>query len=253
MRHRIRPPRARSQRALLSAALIATLVPLAGLASGCTECKSGESRCDGQQILSCGPAGDVTPSTGFTQLSATCMAPDQCKDLMVGTERHAVCTATGAPDPRCASVDGVVCADSTTRLVCDEGFGSFEQTCGACVIVDRAPPVCAVDADPPPACMGVEGIACDGNTLLRCHRSLAIERTPCSGDSPTCVENSIDPPRAYCAQTITCDGPDRTQCDGDTIRGCVAGHVVTMACPDGSECEPFTTSSRDTAAECIAR
>lgn len=124
--------------------IIGTIVTLAltsTLACG-DECTEGERRCDGEHIASCGRGGDISGTRSFSAWVFEC-GKDRCVDIVVDGLRSAVCSKTGELDPRCAGVAGVmsrICADPTTVLVCQSGYGSSEEICaGKCAVGERGP------------------------------------------------------------------------------------------------------------------
>jgi hypothetical protein len=98
--------------------------------NGCAgdACSDGESKCDGDQILSCGSPGDISGRKDFTEVSPGC-GSDQCLDIGFGGRRAAACSTTGQPDPRCTGKNGEICADDRTKIVCQYGYSSSQVTC----------------------------------------------------------------------------------------------------------------------------
>lgn len=222
-------------------------------ASGCKndDCSPGESRCDGAGIVACGSPGDVSGSRGFTALSRGC-GSERCLDVVENGARSAVCSTTGAKDPRCeAGRRGAVCVDGRTLLVCELGYSSGQRSCGACIespgsTTASAITICAVEATENPVCKGASNQACDKAAVVECLRGWVIVRRPCAGASPTCVlsDSASNVGHAYCARQETCGEKDNTRCEADGVRGCVAGSVVSSACDASEECRSYTTKAQ---------
>jgi hypothetical protein len=209
-------------------------------ATGCggDECESGESRCDGNAILSCGTPGDISGKRDFTALSPGC-GSDRCLDRNVDGKRTAICSSTGQPDPRCpAEAASVMCVDAATRLTCNSGYGSNEQACAGACVTDpgsaTASPAtfCAVESQPNALCSGDFEMLCDGNDAVTCFRGWVTERTTCIDTSPLCAVNSspLMTRYAYCTTTTPCSEADGAHCNHNVVEGCIAGHVVTTSC-----------------------
>jgi hypothetical protein len=244
------------------AALALFVLPTFNLLVACggDQCRPGESRCDGDGILSCGTPGDLTGERGFTALSGGCGA-DRCLDLVRDGNRVAVCSTTGTPDPRCPSgAAGPICVDGKTLLRCEEGYGSRQRTCdGACVVDtsgSSAFPLtfCAAEFAASSVCAGAVSQVCDGNVAVECARGWVTKRTLCDGDSPRCVieKNELTIAHAFCARDEACSSAAETHCQSSAIEGCVGGHVVSMGCGEGSACEVYGIG-KETVAACVPK
>jgi hypothetical protein len=224
-------------------------------ACGGDACVAGESECDGDAIRSCGSPGDITGARDFTGLARGC-GDERCLDIVRAGKRDAVCSATGQPDPRCPS-DGytTVCAGPQTLLRCERGYGSHEEHCEGVCVPDVQPAgaatrsaLCALEPTPHPT-LCTQGTVCDGTAVVACVLDYVVKRTPCPAEAPLCV---LGHPRtaiavAHCARTETCASPDGATCNGNTVRGCIAGHVVATDC-GGEKCEAYGVAPEGDAA-----
>lgn len=229
------------------------LVALAQIDCGADECVPGESRCDGAGINGCGSAGDTsTARYAFSTLNRGC-GDAKCLDIVQSGKRVAVCTSTGAPDPRCpADKRGGYCLDAQTLLVCYSGYSSKEERCGTCVPLAIGGAFCSVDGSPNEACKAGSPQGCDQNSVVSCVQEWVTKRSPC-GPGSRCVATADSFQRhAYCTTGEPCTGSDSTTCEGDRIRGCVAGQKVDSACDATQRCESYPTT-KGRVATCAAR
>ena len=226
------------------------LAPAVLTANGCSDdtCRSGESRCDGDAILGCGTGADgFDGEERFTALGSGC-GSDRCLDVVVEGKRRAVCSSSGAVDERCpADVFGTICVGGKTLLACDKGYSSRERECGACIVAELTKDaICALEATKSPLCQDGTRKTCDGATVVECEQGYVVAREPCIDASATCVE-SDDPAksgRAHCATAEACVDRDVTRCEGDVVRGCFGGHVVSEPCGSGEGCRDYFEAAR---------
>lgn len=215
------------------------------------ECAPGESRCDGDGIVTCGSPGDVSGKRSWSGLAAGC-GQDRCLDVVDGALRIAVCSTSGQKDARCpVETRGLVCLDDRTRVTCQLGYASAEKTCTACVTLPSSPTnpgavVCAAEATPNAACDGFVGRACDGAAVVECQRGWVTTRTACGADAPTCVvaSGTFNQGSPFCVRSETCAEPDAVRCEGSGVRGCVAGRVVASGCATDEACRSYADASR---------
>jgi len=244
------------------AALVLFVLPTFStfVACGGDQCHPGESRCDGDGIVSCGTPGDISGARDFTALSAGC-GSERCLDLTRNGDRVAVCSTTGTPDPRCPSgVFGAICVDSKTMLRCTDGYGSMQRTCDGACVVDTSTSskypftFCAAETAPNPICAGSASQVCDGNAAVECTRGWVTKRTVCGAGSPRCVieKNELTTPHAFCAREEACATASETHCKDSAIEGCVEGHVVSTPCGEGQACEVYGIG-KQTVAACVAK
>lgn len=154
----------------------------------------------------------------------------------------------------------LLCACSESRTPCNEGAARCEGdvlvACGTdqespelfekdydcsevgmhCVVPSSqdpyAHPLCAVSADPLPACDGRYN-ACEGTIFVSCNWGFPTSRQDCASDGRVCVDTS--PYFSNCALSSTpdprCDG-SHAACEGDTVVVCEKGYAIQQKdCP----------------------
>lgn len=219
------------------------LAALTVLAAACdNQCVPGESRCDGDTILACGgPESDQ-----FRSLYPGC-GDDRCLDIELDGLRHAVCSTTGQPDPRCpARAYALLCVDDSTLLRCSEGYGWDEQTCrGACISdePDGSDGFCSFDAAPSPVC-SFDGPACETDSSVQCSRGYVVDRIACPNGPCVASPFSLfggDRP-TYCVTQATCETQGARCASSSRIEGCTSGRVVAMQCNPRTSCDQFTVN-----------
>ena len=184
---------------------VACLVVCSLSLGGCSvfdQCSDGESICQGDQIRTCDTSDDL--SADWRGLGANC-APGYCVEVS-GPLRTAICSTTGAIDPRCAtsgSFTGAICGGSDL-VQCEDGTGySLISGCdsGTCVAPDGWPSggaFCAESSSRDPACNDAGyGSSCDEASVITCTDGYVSSRVACPPAAVPCVAYDAGP-YAYC-------------------------------------------------------
>lgn len=249
-----------SQR-LSAVPLVLLLAPLGvGLASGPAacggdSCSLGESRCYENEARVCSGPGDTESGNHFNTLGISCQS-STCRDVMENGLRVAVCSTSGAKDPRCDTTYGSICIGSATQLFCNHGYSAFEKQCaGTCVVGEMTSGTfCAISGPKAPACAGGPGPWCDGSSVVTCQEGYVTARSVCAGAGAKCAQITGGFHRAFCVTSATCTGPNDVFCDGrGAMKGCYGGAVVAMTCDAGTACSDYATLSGGREAECVVR
>ncbi len=235
----------RSTRGLRHAYVVVAVAALLGVVGpanvGCSldECSDGESRCEGDvMLLSCGVVGnDISGKRSFHQ-RLPCKAGTHCIGTTKGGTGYAVCSATTAPDARCAGGSDARCAQNNL-LQCDMGFSDGGSPCDAvCVQPQAGSGFCAVSKDPNTSCRldaSPHPTFCEADRVARCNESgYVLKVEGCPSESPNCVEDK--PGRAVCAVARDPDPrcastPRSSWCEGSTLFVCSeTGYVTAQRC-----------------------
>lgn len=238
--------------AFVAMAVLGVALAAGPVACGGDSCTLGESRCYENETRICSGPNDTEFGNHFNTLGVNCGAA-RCWDTVDQGLRVAVCSTTGAKDPRCSSASGSIC-DGTTRLYCDHGYSSFEKACAAkCVTSVLGGTFCAISPEKVAACSSGSGPRCDGSSVVTCQEGWATARSPCEAGA-SCVTTNGWIHRAFCVGSATCSGPNDARCKGtNAIQGCLNGGVVAMTCDAGTECREYATLEGGHEAECVVR
>jgi hypothetical protein len=199
--------------------------------AGCDECVDGETICDGRGIVGCG-------RRGFTELSPCACVFDGCRNTTDPDGlRHAVCSPSPQPDPRCegAAPYDNICVGNT-RLTCDNGYAGFEHQCAIlCVSPEPGVAFCALSDQTELRCAGGDGARCSGTTIVRCLRGLPIAEEPCVAPFAACVlvPDNLGGQHPACATADSdpgCEVDSPGRCDGLDIFGCRNGRRTFEHC-----------------------
>jgi len=205
-------------------AVFLLVLPLFG-SCGDDRCTPGEYRCRDGNAENCRDDQDLrrgvwraTPCEGLT-----------CVRDRVAHE--AFCAELAQPEAGCGtgSAERSVCDGNRLLLCTAGGFLLDHEDCGACIAGDQ--PFCAEGAQPDPKCGGHES-ACDGTTLIFCHRDYRLRHYDCP-DAGGCRVSSVVSV-GFCALERESDPrcPSHTlegrsaYCDGNVATNCIDGYAV---------------------------
>jgi hypothetical protein len=222
----------RARRATGAGAALLACAAAVGALTGCLgpadECKEGESRCDGNDVLFCvHECSDLSCWSHWQGVDVcghdgtTCVAPPGL---------HAMCVESTAPDPACgtAATSSYCAGDGVAS--CTGGYRNRTIACGAtdeahepllsggvgathCIepqsgATTCVPPGAAAD----PLCGGGAAPRCDGNVLVECTAGLAVSRTACASCA---INDQTGDPFGVCHGFLG----DGCQGDGDCATG----------------------------------
>lgn len=167
-------PQTRSKIASNCQILAILVCGLVGLAAGCNECQSGETRCDGNVVKSCSYDGDG-PISNATWHESVC--PVACREA--GGEARCV----SAPDPVPECADGHDTCFENTPSSCLGGYPIRHTPCSGdthCVMSASCGAICVLDDNPDARCAAGPFCDADGN-LNACSCDFVIARGTCGG------------------------------------------------------------------------
>jgi hypothetical protein len=222
-------------------------------------CGHNDTVCIGNSASYCRYDGDITNDT-HVESQQDC-GQQVCVEVSVEGGKDAACVSSKTKDPRCQGIDGELCADALTRLVCFHGYLEREETCDiACVETATNPShpfrsFCAASATPTPECKAAPDdappvecdydatscrLTCAGKDRLVCRNGYPTHALECPSEFP-CAELGN---RILCAAPATtpeCATGDRQFCRDNDAMACIDGYLTFMsACGTDAVCQEET-------------
>jgi len=209
---------------------------------GCSPCRTGAVHCEGDTLVAC-----VGSSDGHSSWSRL-----KCDGVCLSVDGSSFCALGDAPEPGCAGGDARQCIGNAVTT-CHKGYSTHAEACGSgtCIPAQNASdePLCALSAQPDPACNGNHASSCDGNRWLTCQRGYRTADVACPAGQ-TCQIGEVHLEQGtfavgVCALDPTPDPRCRTDlasgqdahCDGQVMTGCYGGYVVLVEqCAPDVEC-----------------
>lgn len=191
------------------------------LNTGCDECASGETRCEGDAVFTCN--SDEEGLFGKNRWQAEQQCAVACRYLGGGAR----CVTSTQPAAECTGVSGDLCLDGVPST-CLDGYLFQRTQCGSrvCVAPHGCDAMCAASATPEPRCAARS--FCDGNRVATCKCGFVTGEQDCgtqvcheaAGEAACTVSASLDP---RCGSP---NQPSSAYCGDGVAFACWYGYVI---------------------------